>query len=125
MKEPHPSARDNLELEFKKIVAAWTRGELISNRTSRDSSGTGRALVAWFVRLHSKCYKGEDFSEHDELENEVMTQLAIELKEKSLEGVLHKFVIINLAAEYFASSKLQGKLVPQHGDGRVVFAYNA
>ncbi|KAF2843813.1 hypothetical protein M501DRAFT_926145 [Patellaria atrata CBS 101060] len=106
-KEPHPLALKNLEIEFKKIVSAWDKGELINNRRGGEGNVPGKALIAWFVRLHSKCYKGEDFNGHDELENEVLSQLALELKERSLEGTLQKFVLINIAAEYFASVKLQ------------------
>lgn len=106
-KEPHPMAKGNLELEFKKVIAAWDRGELIGRQTSGQGNGAHRALKAWFVRLHSKCYRGEDFAGHDELENEVLSQLAVELKERSLEGLLQKFVLVNTAAEYFAFVKLQ------------------
>ncbi|KAK8152900.1 hypothetical protein BKA80DRAFT_314064 [Phyllosticta citrichinensis] len=106
-KEPHPMAKGNLELEFKKVIAAWDRGELIGRQTSGQGNGAYRALKAWFVRLHSKCYRGEDFAGHDELENEVLSQLGVELKERSLEGLLQKFVLVNTAAEYYAFVKLQ------------------
>ncbi|KAF2683675.1 hypothetical protein K458DRAFT_389592 [Lentithecium fluviatile CBS 122367] len=101
-KSPYPQAKQNLELEFKRIVSAWEKGELIQKRNSADSN-PGHALIAWFVRLHSKCYKGEDFKEHDELESEVLSHLAIEIKEHSLDSILQKIILINLAAEYFAS----------------------
>ena len=107
VKEPYPLAKDNLEREFKKILSAWERGELI-NKT-RLGNPIGSALVAWFVRLHSKCYRGEDFLEHDELENEVLSQLAVELKERSLDGLLQKIVLINIAAEQHAVTQLQGQ----------------
>ena len=82
---------------------------MIANGLQRDSQGLGEALVGWFIRLHARCYNGIDFVEHDELENEVLSQLAVDLKERSLEGTLNKFVLINLAAENFASVRLQGK----------------
>jgi len=106
-KKPHPLARQNLELEFKKIVSAWNKGELISNHRSPDGATAGRALVAWFVRLHSKCYKGDEFAQHDELEGEVLSHLAIELKERPLDHILQKIILINLAAEYFAIVQMQ------------------
>jgi hypothetical protein len=111
-KYPYPQAQGNLELEFKRIVAAWDKGELINNSRTADGANSARALNAWFVRLHSKCYKGEDFKEHDELEGEVLSQLAVELKERSLEGVLQKIISINLAAEYFSTMQLQGPSPP-------------
>ena len=61
------------------------------------------------MRLHARCYNGVEFSEHDELESEVLSHLAIDLKERSLEGTLNKFILINVAAEYFAGERLQGK----------------
>lgn len=106
-KQPHPHAKQNLELEFRKIVTAWSKGELINNHKSADGNAAGRALVAWFVRLHSKCYKGQEFAQHDELENEVLSHLAIELKERSLDSVLQKIILINLAAEYFSTVQMQ------------------
>ncbi|KAF2874127.1 hypothetical protein BDV95DRAFT_488515 [Massariosphaeria phaeospora] len=106
-KEPHPLARQNLELEFGKVCRAWDKGELINNHPSPDGNAAGRALVAWFIRLHSKCYKGEEFSQHDELESEVLSQLAILIKERPLDTILHKIILINLSAEYFATVQMQ------------------
>ncbi|KAI9677461.1 MAG: hypothetical protein M1817_006415 [Caeruleum heppii] len=104
--EPHPAARGNLEIEFKKILTAWTKGEAVLSG-STTMGDAGKALLMWFVRLHARCYKGEEFTEHDELENEVLSQLAIDLKERSLDTTLQKFVLINIAAEYCAGVRLQ------------------
>ncbi|KAF2622521.1 hypothetical protein BU25DRAFT_425688 [Macroventuria anomochaeta] len=112
-KLPYPQAKSNLETEFRRIIAAWDKGQLISNHKSADGN-TGRALVAWFVRLHSKIYKGEEFAAHDELEGEVLSQLAIELKERPLDSILPKIVLINLAAEYFATVQMQAANPPEH-----------
>lgn len=112
-KLPYPQAKSNLETEFKRIIAAWEKGQLISNHKSADGN-TGRALVAWFVRLHSKIYKGEEFAAHDELEGEVLSHLAIELKERPLDSILPKIILINLAAEYFATVQMQTANPPEH-----------
>lgn len=109
VEEPHPSARGNIEIEFKKIHTAWGKGEPVASSLHRDAQGPGKALVGWFMRLHALCYTGVDFAEHDELENEVVSQLAIDLKERSLEGALNKFVLMNIAAEYFAGNRLKGE----------------
>ncbi|KAI9877059.1 MAG: hypothetical protein M1830_004909 [Pleopsidium flavum] len=85
VEEPHQTAKRNLEIEFKKILAAWDKGELISKGPARDGSGADKAFLGWFMRLHARCYKGIEFTEHDELENEVLSQLAVDLKERSLE----------------------------------------
>lgn len=108
-KAPHPAAKNNLELGFKKILAAWTKGESIGNPKSQDVNAAGGALVLWFCRLHSKCYKGEEFALHDELENEVLSKLAIDLKERPLDPILQKIILTNMAAEYFSTVQMQGR----------------
>lgn len=110
VEEPHPSAKGNLEKEFKKIEEAWSKGKLIKTDPVRNSQEPGKALVGWFMRLHARCYKGLDFPEHEELESEVLSQLAVDLKERSFESTLSKFVMINIAAEFFAGARLRGKL---------------
>lgn len=109
-KVPHPIAKQNLELGFKKIIAAWTKGESISNKNAQD--GSSGALALWFCVLHSKCYKGDEFAVHDELENEVLSNLAIDLKERPLDHILQKIILTNIAAEYFSTIRMQGKLRP-------------
>lgn len=102
-RDPHPSAKGNLEIEFRKVMNAWAKRELIR---PEDAGVPGRALAPWFVYLHAQCYKGSDFSEHDELESEVMSQLAVDIREqRSLEGTLQKFCLVNIAAEDFARAR--------------------
>jgi hypothetical protein len=108
-KDPYPQAKANLSTEFKRIIAAWDNGQLINNHKSADGNA-GCALIAWFVRLHSKLYKGEEFAAHDELEGEVLSHLAIELKERPLDSILSKIILINMSAEYFATVQMQGTL---------------
>lgn len=103
--EPHPTAKGNLEIELRKIMSAWAKRELIR---PEDAGIPGRALTPWFLYLHAKCYKGTDFPEHDELESEVLSQLAVEIRERSLEGTLQKFCLINIAAEEFAKIRSIG-----------------
>ncbi|KKK13414.1 hypothetical protein P175DRAFT_047883 [Aspergillus ochraceoroseus IBT 24754] len=100
--EPHPTAKGNLEIEFRKIMNLWVKRELIR---PEDAGIPGRALAPWFVYLHAQCYKGVDFPEHDELESEVLNQLAVDLKERSLDGTLQKFCLINIAAEDFSRTR--------------------
>lgn len=101
-KDPHPTAKGNLEIEFRKIMTAWAKRELIRQE---DAGIPGRALTPWFVYLHAQCYKGRDFPEHDELESEVMSQLAVDIRERSLEGTLQKICLVNIAAEDFARAQ--------------------
>ncbi|KAJ5745297.1 hypothetical protein N7520_010479 [Penicillium odoratum] len=102
-RDPHPSAKGNLEIEFRKVMNAWAKRELIR---PEDAGIPGRALAPWFVYLHAQCYKGNDFSEHDELESEVMSQFAVDIREqRSLEGTLQKYCLVNIAAEDFARAR--------------------
>jgi hypothetical protein len=104
--EPHPLAKGNLEIEFKKITAAWEKNQI--SRTKLDSEGT---LVLWFVRLHAKLYKG---ATSVELEQEVLSRITQLLKEQSFELTLERIVIINIAAEFFANQRIGGGyLYPQ------------
>ena len=109
VEEPHPGAKGNLEIEFKKIQDAWSKGGLLHNDPGCDSQAAGKSLIGWFMRLHAGCYKGVNFPGHEELESEVLSQLAVELKERSLEGTLNKIVLINVAAEYLAGVRLHGE----------------
>ncbi|KAL4909447.1 hypothetical protein BDW74DRAFT_81160 [Aspergillus multicolor] len=101
--EPHPGARGNLEIEFRKVRGLWAKQQLIP---PGDAGIPGKALAPLFVYLHAQCYKGIDFTEHDELESEVLNQLAVDLKERSLEGTLQKFCLINIAAEDASRNRL-------------------
>jgi hypothetical protein len=110
---PHPNAASNLHAEFKKTNAAWDKGELIQKGPPNDPEAPKRALVGWFVRLHSICYKGETFAGFEELEREVLGQLSTGVKQRLLddkyEKLLRKMVIVNLAAQYWAGQRFQCK----------------
>jgi tetratricopeptide (TPR) repeat protein len=101
--EPHPLAQGNLEIEFKKIVAGWEK------QRSQPKSDSLTTLIWWFVLLHAKYYDGEEFATRGELENEVLSRLALLLKEQTFGDVLEKFILINIAAEQFAGTKVEGK----------------
>ena len=103
---PHPLARSNLELEFKKIIQLKSKNELFP-RGGRDIQE--RTVEAWFVYLHARCYQGEEWPEHEEVENELLSQLSVLLKEKSLEEKLHRLTMINIAAEYEARKRSASK----------------
>ncbi|KAH7080828.1 hypothetical protein FB567DRAFT_551621 [Paraphoma chrysanthemicola] len=113
-KIPYPQAKLNLETEFKRIISAWEKGQTINNHKSSDGNNAGRALITWFVRLHSRIFKNEEFAAHDELEGEVLSHLALELKERPLDSILPKIILINLAAEYFATMQMQSDSPPEN-----------
>ncbi|KAI9779136.1 MAG: hypothetical protein M1839_007671 [Geoglossum umbratile] len=118
--DAHPAAKGNLEIEFKKILSTRSKDNLKANGTEQEGSD----LVDLFTRLHAHCYKGLDFAEHEELENETLSQLALDLKERSVpESTLHKFVMINVAAQHFAGVRVQGKCDPDSQTNFQAFFY--
>lgn len=49
------------------------------------------------------------FSEYEALESEMLTQLALDLKERTLSnGMLSKFVLINIAAQFYTAERSKG-----------------
>ncbi|EAS30551.1 uncharacterized protein CIMG_06030 [Coccidioides immitis RS] len=98
--ESHPTAPGNLEIEFRKILNARSNGKLAQSKDEKES------LISSFTFLHAMCYKGVDFAERDDIENEVLDQMAIQLIEGSLDGdLLQKFCLVNIAAEAHARTK--------------------
>ena len=102
--EPHAAAKGNLGLEFKKILDRWQKQKLIPPEEARMP---GVALQVWFLCFHAKCFQGVEFKEHGDLENEILGQLAVELKERSVDSMLNKMTLINIAAEYVASVSIR------------------
>ena len=107
VEEPHPKAIDNLELEFKKARKAWDSGDLRPRFNPQDRAGPRKALLAWFIRLHSLCFLGQEFSAHEQLENEIKSHLLAEVKNQSTDGVLSKIAFVNVAAQYTAANRFQ------------------
>lgn len=102
-KEPHPTAQDNLKIEFRKILSAWAKREPLSVDTKSS-------FVSLFIYLHARCDKGVDFEGHDEIENDVLVQMIIDVKEQSLEKyMLEKCCLINIAAEAYAEARLKAR----------------
>jgi hypothetical protein len=87
---------------------AWDRGDLILKATPNDPEAPKRALIGWFVRLHSMCFKGEKFRGFDELEREVMGQLSTELKLRSLGSTLSRMILVNIAAQHISIENYKG-----------------
>lgn len=107
---PHPSAKGNLDLEFKKILRLQLKNELFPRGGSNTAE---RRVEAWFALLHARCAQGEEWTEHEPMENEVLSQLVVLLKERSLEGLLQRLCLSNIAAEYLAAQLAKGMLLCQ------------
>lgn len=63
----------------------------------------------WFVRLHALFYKGETFSQHTELEGEVIHRFDMLAKNLEAGDILLKAILINIAAFHVAGAKYAGE----------------
>jgi Est1 DNA/RNA binding domain/Telomerase activating protein Est1 len=106
VQNPYPRGQENLDTEFKKILDRKNKNQLFPKSPQQQP---GDVLQAWFVYLHARLHAGVNFPEHEELENEVLTNLSVELKERPLDGLLNKFSLSNIAAQHLASSKAAGE----------------
>jgi hypothetical protein len=106
--EPHPNAVKNIKVQFERTNTAWDKGELIQKGLPNDPEAPKRALIGWFVRLHSMCFKGEKFRGFDELEREVMGQLSTELKLRSLGTTLSRMILVNIASQHMSIENYKG-----------------
>lgn len=121
VEEPHPNAIANLELEFKRARKAWDTGELRPRPNPQDRNGPRKAMVSWFVRLHSLLYQGYTFPGHDQLETEVMSHLATVIKERPSDGIMLKLCFINFAAQSTAATRFQNS--PDHEEFMQAFFF--
>jgi hypothetical protein len=103
---PYPRARENLEKELKKILDRKKKNQLFFPSAAQQPSVV---LQSWFVYLHARLHAGVNFSEHEELENEVLTNLSVELKERSLDDLLNRLALSNIAAQHLARIPAAGK----------------
>ncbi|THX01439.1 hypothetical protein D6D13_08934 [Aureobasidium pullulans] len=107
--EPHPNAIPNLELQFKKITTGWQKGDLVPKHSPQDPVASRSALLSWFIRFHSLCYNGQQFSGYDELEREVLSGTVIEIKGRTLDALLSKMTLINFCAQATAGNQFESK----------------
>lgn len=100
---PHGNSTRNLEIEFKQLLQ--------SSPPSRRAGppDPNEAFSNWFVKLHARFYKGEQFSQQAELENEVLYRLEMMLKKPATLPLLLKMVLTNIAAYYVAKSRVESK----------------
>ena len=108
VEEPHPSAKDNLEIEVRKAQQAQSNDDGIIADGIPEGQDLEEALAGCYMRLHARCYKGVDHSGHDGDEKRLIRHLVAALKERSLESIIHRILMINIAAQYFAGIRLKG-----------------
>ena len=108
VEEPHPSAKGNLELQFRKATEAEEKDSAAIGSSAPKGSTAGEDLVTCFMRLHARRHKPSDIPGYEDHESMVMRQLTVDLQERSFESTFNKIVLINIAAEYFAGVRLKG-----------------
>ncbi|KAK3940494.1 protein SMG7 [Diplogelasinospora grovesii] len=101
--KPHPLASSNLEHEFRSLRQKKTGGFKDGNQ----------AMLSWFVKLHAFYFKGEEFTERNELEVEVLHRLSMALKSASTQPDVHdsllKMLLINICAYHVGLAQIQAK----------------
>ena len=104
--EPHPNAKGNLEAKFKDLRAPNLPAPRQVSATPRDT------FSMWFIKLHAFFYKGESFSQHSELEGEVIHRLDMIAKSSESGDMLLKTVLVNISAFHVAGLRYEGVLSP-------------
>lgn len=115
---PHPNAKTNLESEFKSLR------QLKSSKGRHSSSSAVDTLTMWFIKLHALFYKGESFSQQEELEGEVLHRLAMACRDSSSSNALLKMALLNISAHDIASAKLSGISITQSHSASMPFSTN-
>lgn len=101
IEHPHGNSTQNLEMEFRKLLQTTTPGR------RSGPPDPNEAFSNWFIRLHARFYKGEQFPGQVELEEEVLHRLEIMLKKPDALSLILKMVLINMAAYYVAKSRVE------------------
>lgn len=114
IKEDHPCARANLGTEFKKIVR--------KQRRSQDKTDSLQTLIGWFVLLQARFHEGQEFSTRQELEKEVLSRLALLLRDQSFGDDFEKIVIVSIAAHALAAERVHGELSLHRSKSTLTYA---
>ncbi|KAB5570537.1 hypothetical protein GE09DRAFT_711026 [Coniochaeta sp. 2T2.1] len=102
--QPHPTAAKNLETGFKRVL---------QSTTTPQGQGPHRVLQDWVVRLHAHFYRGKEFPQHAELEDEVVHRLGLAVKAHDFADGLLKLVLINICAYQVAKDKITNEWTPE------------
>ncbi|GAM90794.1 hypothetical protein ANO11243_088390 [Dothideomycetidae sp. 11243] len=112
--EPFERGLANLELHMSSLRKKWGTPEFSVRSNASGPEGANKALVAWFLRLHSMSYSGEIYKGHDELESEVVNRLESHALLAETPAILMKVVLINSAAERTSLLRLRDAAEEDH-----------
>lgn len=102
--DPYPRAEENLKTELKKLISFKDRA-LVRYYEGHLSSGLDANTVS--VCLHAQLHTDQLAAHHGELENEALSHLLVETKERSEAGFLTKFCLSAIAAQHLLSNHKQ------------------
>ncbi|KAF2395959.1 hypothetical protein EJ06DRAFT_560217 [Trichodelitschia bisporula] len=105
---PHPEAARNLSLLVKKLKG-YTIANLANTLGPAGKSASIATLRAWFVRLHTEAFEGNDSIQRMEMEKEVITRVGMVLSSGAdATSTLLSISLIAIAAEYLNFSESLG-----------------
>ncbi|QDS77582.1 hypothetical protein FKW77_001625 [Venturia effusa] len=109
----HPEASQNLDLLVRKrLNTSWD--DLVQKVWSPSGGKSIATLRAWFLKFHQECYQAGDFSQHDQMESEIMTQLSNALETNAdLRSTLTNMVKISIGGEFVALEKVNRHIEPE------------
>lgn len=112
--KPDVLAPGNLEIEFKKILAArfTTKNDPLAK------------LMRWFILLQANFNEGLESPSILQLQNEVLSKLCLCVCEESCGNILEKFVLISIAAQYYSSQRLKDQGLEKSPEAERVFNYH-
>jgi protein SMG7 len=99
---PHPQASKNLGVVFKDLLRT----------TPPRAPKAHEALQFWFSRLHAHFDRGKVFSQHNELEKEVLGRFDMAVKAHDFGEGLLKLILVNICAYEVTSNKVKGISLP-------------
>lgn len=102
---PHPEASQNLDILLnRRLDIPWDG--LIQKVWTHNGGHPVATLRAWFLKFHVECYRGAEFSQHAQMESEIVTQLGNALKDETdLDSTLMNMVTISIGGEFVALDK--------------------
>ena len=92
----------NLLKEFEKVLKSHKEGRLLNTDVASNEM-TG--LRGWLLVYHAKCFAKEEFLERRALEDEIFSQLTVELKQRMPESTLNKYVLMKLQRTMWLKSQ--------------------
>ncbi|EXJ62607.1 hypothetical protein A1O7_03045 [Cladophialophora yegresii CBS 114405] len=103
---PFPQARDNLELEFKKLRVKSNQGKPIAGNSAVFKGDP--YLYEQFLLFHARCWEEKPRAQ-EEQQIEIFRLINDQIRQQPEATILRKFSLVNIAAEKSAAEKAGGE----------------